>query len=574
MSMFIAAAMSPLPAVGAAILLALLMESGWRAVRSRSSMLDRPAVLLSLIFMALLMLRWSWIVFPGEMGNPDESQFIAQAMRFLRHPVPWRDVDTNTSGPLNSMLLSAALAVGAPASWATARIVLWGTICLFLTFTWRTLRAIAAPAQARLALMPAVFFAGFASDHDLEAYSSETLPVLLVSGCVWLLVGEWRAGRTSRGRLFALGMICGAMPFTKLQAAPIAAYLAAMGVVVAWTRSRRPVWREAVIVVMGCAVAPVAILGVVGAAGALGDFWKSYVLASASYAATAPESRQESLISLLGDNDFTWHLLDAVAAALLLTGAWVFRRGRLSNRTTGFVAAVAGGFGVTLGCIILPGRPYMHYLTLLSPWLALVTGAVLFAGVELLASGGGEVESRAECRWMGVLVAAVAAMQVFKAGNYFIVTGRPGWQPAPPTERLVAAEILKVSRPGDEMSVWGWAPAYYVQTGLPPATRDAISHYVISEGPYREYFRRRYLGDLERSRPAIFVDAIGSGVFLWNWPLSETHESFPELAAFIDATYTLRRSVSLMPEGKPVRLYVLKEIAAEPAPAEGKSANR
>jgi len=51
-------------------------------------------------------------------------------------------------------------------------------------------------------------------------------------------------------------------------------------------------------------------------------------------------------------------------------------------------------------------------------------------------------------------------------------------------------------------------------TGLSPATRDACSHYLMSPGPYQGYFRNRYLGDLEQSRPVSIRYAVARGAFL------------------------------------------------------------
>jgi hypothetical protein len=554
------------PLIGATVvLLALLVRSGWRLICPRPSLLDGPLVFLPPVFLALLVLRWHWIMFPGELNNPDESQFVAQAMRFLSHPVPWRDVDTNTSGPLNSMFLSPALWVGAPASWATARIVLWLTICLILVFAWLALRTLLTPARAQFALMPAIFLYAFATSFELNAFSSETLPVLLLSAALCLLAREWRATGTSRTRLFLLGLICGSIPFAKLQAAPIAAFLAAAGLLAAWGKARRLNWRDAASLCGGGALVPFLILGIVTATGALGDFWKSYILFSASYVNAASGSRFGNMVLLLADSDFTRHFFDGKAAMAMLTAAWFLRR--VSSRVAPLqpVAVVVAGFVVSVACVVLPGRPYVHYLYLLVPTLALFTGVALAAGSALLGSGesAGGVPRRVVIGWVSVFAALIVGSALEKAGVFWVDLDARGWQPAQPANSLVAMQVSAASRPGDAISIWGWAPAYYLQTGLPPATRDAISHYVISDGPYQGYFQQRYLDDLRKSRPPIFIDAIASGVFLWNWPLNRTHESFPALASFIDGNYSLYKTIPLITGGKPVRVYVSKQRLAE-----------
>jgi hypothetical protein len=75
------------------------------------------------------------------------------------------------------------------------------------------------------------------------------------------------------------------------------------------------------------------------------------------------------------------------------------------------------------------------------------------------------------------------------------------------------------------------------------------------------------LRDLERSRPAVFIDAVGDGAFLcWNqWTAADKHESFPELAKYIADNYGLYASLQLRPDVKAgaIRIYVLKQRMAE-----------
>src|SRR5260221_11262387 len=111
----------PIP-VAAALLLGLLAWRIWRLFRPSPSRLDRPVIFFGLIFFLLLVLPWPSIKDPQEL-NVDESQMLAQGLRYLSHPIPWRDVDGTTSGPLNSLLLSVPMLFGAPASYEISRIV-------------------------------------------------------------------------------------------------------------------------------------------------------------------------------------------------------------------------------------------------------------------------------------------------------------------------------------------------------------------------------------------------------------------------------------------------------------------
>src|SRR5262249_48456678 len=127
-------------AAASAVLAALL---AWRVrglFRPGPSFLDAPGLFFALVSISLFVVRLPSVLWTAEL-NPDESQMIAQAMRFLVHPVPWRDVDGITGGPLDSLLLSVPMLLGAPATWLTARIVLWASNGLMLILLYGALRS-------------------------------------------------------------------------------------------------------------------------------------------------------------------------------------------------------------------------------------------------------------------------------------------------------------------------------------------------------------------------------------------------------------------------------------------------
>jgi hypothetical protein len=176
----------------------------------------------------------------------------------------------------------------------------------------------------------------------------------------------------------------------------------------------------------------------------------------------------------------------------------------------------------------------------------------------------GTVTANRPMRWALVTAALIFLPQALEPVRYIrqLETDYPN--KTSPQEYTVIKHIGEAARPGDTMSVWGWMPSYYVDTGIAPATRDAIGHYVVSDGPYQQYFRQRHLADLERSRPAFFVDAVSDGTLLWpGWRLANAHEGFPELDAYIKDNYDLWWSIHVIDGNTPVRIYLLKSRMAE-----------
>ena len=549
-------------AVASAVLVGLL---AWRIrglFRPGPSPVDQPALFFLLVSLSVFVVRLPRILWAGEL-NVDESQMLAQAMRYLSHPVPWRDVDGTTGGPLNSMVLSVPMLLGAPGTWPTARITLWAMNCLTLILLYRTLRSFGTRSECQLLLMPAIFFYAFAVNANFAHYSSETLACLLISACLCLLSVEWQAQRPAPGRLFLLGLCTGAIPFAKLQAGPVAPFLLAAGLGLVAIRTRetaemgRSRWRGMAALALGVALVPGAILGAVIAGGAFADFWNSYILASLAYAGQERLLRKLKHVWYLfsAPADFRYFAIGVGALSAVLLGTGRAGPGRPWDSVRWPLIVILVQCGLTLACLAAAGKSFLHYALLLLPPLALLPGLAWF-GTQAMSRARG-VADRSTRRLLATF-AVVMALQIVIAVRYVHAVETRVLPRGPAPVSAVAQFILAAREPGDELSVWGWVPAYHVETGLPPATRDAVGHFVVSPGPLQGYFRGRYLRDLERSRPAFFVDAVASGMFGWGWTDEVTHESFPELADWIGRNYELWKSVIDAPAGSPVRIYLLR----------------
>ena len=70
----------------------------------RKQWIQRALFFCVTMFVALVAWRWRSICYEGEI-NLDESQLLAQAMRYKADLMPWRSVDGGSSGPLNTWLL-------------------------------------------------------------------------------------------------------------------------------------------------------------------------------------------------------------------------------------------------------------------------------------------------------------------------------------------------------------------------------------------------------------------------------------------------------------------------------------
>jgi len=115
----------------------------------------------------------------------------------------------------------------------------------------------------------------------------------------------------------------------------------------------------------------------------------------------------------------------------------------------------------------------------------------------------------------------------------------------------ISRKILEYAQPGDRMTVWGWANQYHVETGLPQGVRYANSGVVIKK---HRYFSKKYSEDLEKNKPAIFVDAAVSSQKYYKKRSRYGPGKFPKIRAFIDSNYNYADIINR------VRIYVRKDI--------------
>ena len=96
---------------------------------------ERRPLLLCGVALAVLVCagRWPILRFPVEL-SVDESQMIAQALRFRTAPVPWLHVDGTTSGALNSYWLLPPALAGIPLGYVSARVMGLAAVWIFLWF--------------------------------------------------------------------------------------------------------------------------------------------------------------------------------------------------------------------------------------------------------------------------------------------------------------------------------------------------------------------------------------------------------------------------------------------------------
>lgn len=544
---------------------AAVLLAGWIAYgfTRRGSLLTarRHAIVTGLILLGVLF-AWRWPALLGTQElNPDESQLIAGAITLEYDPVFFRSVDGTTSGPLNFYALLPTHWLGIPQDFFNARLtgllLVWGS----LWAGYALLRREFGPAVAVLGLLPGLTLFATATDSDFIHYTSEHVSLLLIMLSGWLLwTAHKEAGGRDRhplGRWLAAGVFMGMLPWAKLQAAPIAAALAAWGTWLALSRTALP-WRQRWLDVLRLALAAlspsVGFLAMIVIFGQWTHFWRCYIENNLIYASTNIEF-WAGVAKLYHLSTHTGNFIAFLAGPAFTVGVAVVAclfYGRKPGPLfwSGLILSVAA-----FAAVVAPRQGFHHYVLFLVPtltwWAAAAMGVVhqsLDAPRKRLMLGLAFALIAA-----GMPIAVRSRLPVSPMFGQFLESWRnPYSEPA--------KVIRQLRQPGDFLAVWGWDCQIYVETGLPHATREAHSTRQLWDSSQRDsYYRPRYLQDITARAPTFFVDAVGPKAFFFHDRFHSAHETFAELRDYVAANYVM------LEDFKRLRIYIRKDRAPQGA---------
>ncbi|HLP03486.1 MAG TPA: hypothetical protein VK163_15775 [Opitutaceae bacterium] len=508
----------------------------------RRALSSRAAFTLA-VFAAFLAFRWP-VFFAGPLHNPDEAQWIAGALTLRDGGLPWKNLDSHTSGPLTPYALLLTIPLGLPLNHLGARVLATLFQIAAVLALHATARRFTREWAARAAVLPAFPFWALSTFHDLNLYSSETTPLLLLALGAWVAAGALDSTRrTALARLFGGGVLIGAACFAKPQALPFQAALGGLLLTALWRKpsgpaptSIRPLAASAA---LGAgALVPLAVfVGYASLFGLWGQILQFFWETNRFYA---------------GQRDYPWwssleHVLTLAAPALAavtgllgVTGFCLASSATAWRNDPGGRARLVGSWlllVVAFLAVATPGRMFTHYVHLF------VLPLCWCAAVHLDGLTRGEPTSDGRSartqHWLALaFAAAVLAWPLWErlsvpAVRFDLARWRE-LQISP-----IGARIRTDMRPGDRLVVWGWTPEYHVETGLPQGAREAHGAFIIGESALQERYRWRFLFDLRRNRPRWFVDSVAPHAFAFSDHDRYGHQTWPELRALIARDYDL-----------------------------------
>jgi len=502
-------------------------------------------VFLVLCIGLLAFMRMPAIVFNREL-NADESQMLSHAITLYQDPVYWRSVDGTTIGPLDNYLLVIPKIFGFQIDYTSGRVM--GLLCCIgaLLFVFSAMKKWFGESTARVAFTAPVIFLAFTQENDFVHYSSEQLPVFLLTATIWLLSKITDSKQISSFTTFFLGLAAGMMPFAKLQSVPQAmvVVLAALWLCYQFynrTRENKPL----IFLLIGGLTFPALLFLWIFANNIFQDFVDFYILGNAIYAGgssfTEIPSQFYKLVLLSYDfSVYSLALLIPIIFGLIQT----FRPSTTTRKAADFLVPTTVILLILTGIYssTKSGNSFIHYLNFcIYPWI-------------LLAAYG--IKSRS--KWF---IAAPLILLFWFAGNDALSYRREhrlnAFESVNGLNKLdrspVVVALTEFTKPGDYMVVWGWQCKYYVEAQLAQGTAENHSERSIFKHPMQEKYLGRYLSDLKRTKPAVILDAVGIYSLWVQDKKTQGIDNFPAVADYVHQHYTLVSTID------DVTLYVRKD---------------
>jgi hypothetical protein len=521
--------------------------------------------------------------------NPDEGQFLSAAHKLFYDPSFFHSVDCGTSGPLNIYPLMLPAALGISPDFTSGRILtiliaLASFYCVYLS-----VHLLATDAIARVAILPLTAALLVFEHANLVHYSSEQVPVLLMSVALYVATRVLHRPLAHRAMLFLLGVLVSAAFFAKMQSTPIVFAIGAVAVLYVYaTHHEGSWWRPAGLFAAGGLTLFALNAAICLMDGVWTNFWISYIVSNRKYADTTTNLVTELpwlFNFFVATPEFSYFLIlviglvivffvqrpksatpsdaarlpllagaSCAGAALVLMLAMkveipavvsyaavltcltvpVYWLANLSHKRFGgdpvrwFGVLCAVAIAAAVFSVYRPHRPFPHYLYLLFP----PVGAAM-AWLLVRRSSDPSSPMRLALPLMFIVLSTTHSTYLWALRD-------------PHTFRTIAASIRQpegdyiraITSQDGRIFVWGWTAEPYLSSGRVSPVRDYNMFYLFNgTEELNRYYRDRLMHDLSQSPPELIIEAVGPVSWAYSDRGAFTFERFPEVSQFVNSFY-------------------------------------
>ena len=501
--------------------------------------------------------------------NFDDSNHTLVARTLLQDPRFWITAESQSVGPISILALMLPGLLGFPIDYTSNKVIAVLTWCgvsaaMFIGFRW-----LYPGPLVRVLVLPLALTAASFNYWDYVPFNGEHMAILGLA-VAFMLHARLQSNPLAvlPARAFWFGATLALIPFTKVQAAPIAV---AWGVVACLHAFRHQPSRV-LHYFYGVGFVAILIACYLLAIGAWHDFWQSYILNNLLYAKVGWNASQQEQTLFENFLSAPWYFMKPpdsrgmflFAAGILALGlAWtcVSARGRRALFTWDVFIALSLVVATTFS-VLLPKNNWTHYLLLLFVPVSMLTAAILNGMVTEYRPPALVLPTNSRSKhaawWNQPYLAAgllIAILGGFLPAVYSMLHGNEatrnpeGSLSKGRTPDVVTAAILRHASPGEPVAHWGPLYGELCAAGVILGTREAMNERATYPSEQQDYYLDRWIQDVIDRQPKVLVDSAGGAGQLYialrlsNYPKAY-HEvlSRYELAEEVEGfhIYTLR----------------------------------
>jgi len=487
--------------------------------------------------------------------DSDEGEWISGAATLVHDYRFWYAVDGTTSGPLTIVPLALIHYVGASINYATVR--LFGLLIYVLPSLYFVFRATKTLINNDLAKFVTIPIALAWILVTTPIYNSE-YPILLLLSLLVYCYAKYSNIPRLRWLLIG-GIVAGLMPFAKPQVGPLGII---WGGIFLWVVNRPKISIKSSLWLCLAGILPTLFIAFyLTITGIWDDFLTSYIYKNLKFGTDKQFTFIDLTTSvfeyfrLVPENRYWLNLTQLFVLVFIVLKLVQFKSKHLFGVSQKHTWVAFIGLLAAVFCVIKPFTFSYHYQTILYVPTAFFSACFLFEWRKTFFEDTDSFEKTIKISLLSYLITMPL---LFTAQALSGISGLPKIEGSKrPAKSELGKVVSNYTQPNEQMASWGICTGLYVETGLLRGTRDGHTAWQMSPGPFQNYLIQRFVTDMKRNKPKVFVETF-TGLAFWGYSEGRPKygiEQYPALYNHIKAHYQL---VADLDEGKS-RVYIFKK---------------
>ena len=498
-------------------------------------------------FLILILGRSNSTLLGFEVLNPDEAQFIANAIGIASRNFDITYFDGNSSGIINSFILTWPKLFNLDITFITTRLTATILLSLIILFSYKISKNYLNEKLSLFLSLPLVLFFALSKDQDFLHYSSELVSTFIIIFSYWMFI----TNKIENKVIFYLpSVLLSLIFFSKIQFGPVA--LIFFLIILFETYQKNKFDKKIIFQVVSFIIIPVFFLLTLYYNNTLEDFFINYYQYPKDYVTIMTPISENENLSLVNNqnipsfkNYYFQHLLynSAIHYYYLFISLFVFITIKNFNKIKiqilfdrNLIINLILTFSI-LACILIPGRNYRHYLISLMPIVP------IFFSILLNIIFKQHYNFKNTLKNFYLILLFIFSVSLFLENKKFYSKKYNHVEFKKENINFKNPKMLNfltMDNP-EKLYIWGWMPKWYILSGYNPVSRSTITEKLIEENNYKDYYRNRLIKDINLNRPNLIIDFVRPKSFK-NTQEKDNVENFMQLKNLIDKNYTMLKT--------------------------------